>query len=252
MARKIKPPPQGAPDWMVTYGDMMTLLLCFFVIIVSMSEIKEDERFQQVMDSIRSAFGYDGSLGIVPIEQPSKNSLVEQLRRVVLPDMKKKEGDSDEEGIEGRLFRVTNVREGLSVEVGGWISFNRFEAELKPQGEALLGRLASKLLGHNTILKIRGHATLEPLPPESPFSDSMELSVARARAVAGSLERFGIRPERIRLVGAGAYEPLVSQVYTEERRAVNRRVEIIVTEAVVEDYSGQPLPDEERNPGYGG
>ena len=47
----------GAPEWMVTYGDMMTLLLCFFVIIVSMSEIKKDEKFLQVLESIRSAFG---------------------------------------------------------------------------------------------------------------------------------------------------------------------------------------------------
>ena len=59
MARKKKQAPAGAPQWMVTYGDMMTLLLCFFVIIVSMSEIKKDERFQEVIESIRSAFAID-------------------------------------------------------------------------------------------------------------------------------------------------------------------------------------------------
>lgn len=238
---------------MVTYGDMMTLLLCFFVIIVSMSEVKKDQKFQEVMDSIRAAFGYDGAIGAVPITQVSKNSLVEQLRKVVIPDYLKKEGDSDEEGIDGRSFRVTNVREGVSIEVGGRLSFKRFGAQLKPDGEALLSRLASKVVGHNTIIKVRGHATLEPLPSDSPFRDPMDLSVARARAVADALQRFGIRPERIRVVGAGPYEPLVAQAYTEERRALNRRVEVIVTEALVKEYSGQTIPDkQERDPGYGG
>jgi flagellar motor protein MotB len=47
---------------MVTFGDMMSLLLCFFVIIVSMSEIKKDERFQVVMESLRKAFGNTGEM----------------------------------------------------------------------------------------------------------------------------------------------------------------------------------------------
>lgn len=237
---------------MVTYGDMMTLLLCFFVIIVSMSEMKKDQKFQEVMDSIRAAFGYEGSIGAVPVPSSSKNSLVEQLRKVILPERIKREGDSDEDGIDGRVFRVTNVRDGLTVEVGGRISFDRFGADLKPEGRALLARLASKVVGHNTIIKVRGHATLEALPPDSPFDDRMDLSLARAVAVSDALREFGIRPQRIRIVGAGAYEPLLAQVYTEERRAVNRRVEVVVTEAIVDDYSGQPMPDEERDPGYGG
>ncbi len=251
MAKREKKVPQGAPDWMVTYGDMMTLLLCFFVILVSMSEMKKDQRFQEVMDSIRAAFGYDGSIGVVPIMSTSKNSLVEQLNNITLPDRVKHEGDSDEEGIDGRVFRVTNVREGISLQVGGRISFDRFGAELKPQAADLIAKLAAKVVGHNTIIRVRGHATLEPLPPESPFRDAMDLSIARARAVADSLERSGIRPQRLRIVGVGDSEPLVAQAYTEARRALNRRVEIVVTEAVVGDYSGRPVQTEEREERYG-
>ena len=115
MARREKKVSKGAPDWMVTYGDMMTLLLCFFVILLSMSEMKKDKKFHEVMDSIRAAFGYDGTIGVVPIMATSKNSLVEQLNKVVLPDNTKHEGDSDEEGIDGRVFRVTNVRDGVQL-----------------------------------------------------------------------------------------------------------------------------------------
>lgn len=252
MGKRHKCPPPGAPGWMVTYGDMMTLLLCFFVIMVSMSEIKKDQKFQEVLDSIRSAFGYEGDLGIVPVKNASRNSLVEQLRKVIVPDLVRMEGDADQEGIDGRVFRVTNVRDGIHVEVGGRISFDRFQADLKPEGRDLLRRLASKVLGHNTIIKVRGHATLEPLPPDAPFKDPMELSLARARTVAAALQEFGIRPERIRVVGAGPHEPLLRQAYSEERRAVNRRVEVIVTEAIVEDYAGRLMPAEEEDTGYGG
>ena len=58
MARSKKPEaPAGAPAWIVTYGDAMTLLLCFFVIIVSMSEIKENQKFHQVVESLKMTFG---------------------------------------------------------------------------------------------------------------------------------------------------------------------------------------------------
>lgn len=252
MPRKEQKAPEGAPDWMVTYGDMMTLLLCFFVILVSMSELKQDKKFQEVMDSIRTAFGYQGTIGVVPTINSSKNSLVEQLTHVVLPDYIKREGDSDEEGIEGKVYRVTDVREGIRLEIGGRVSFNRFQAVLKPQAEALISGLAAKIVGHNTIIKVRGHATLEPLPTDAPFHDAMDLSIARARTVADALRRHGVRSKRIRIVGAGNAEPLVRQAYTEERRAQNRRVEIVVTEATIEDYSGDPIQAEERVVNDGG
>ncbi len=251
MAMKKRPAPKGAPDWMVTYGDMMTLLLCFFVILVSMSEVKKDKKFQEVMDSIRAAFGYDGSIGVVPLISSSKNSLVEQLQKVVLPDFIMHEGDSDQEGIDGQVFRVTDVRDGIHLEIGGRVSFDRFQAVLKPGADALIAGITAKVVGHNTVIKVRGHATLEPLPDDSPFRDQMALSIARAIAVAEVLQRHGVRPERIRIVGAGSSEPLAAQAYTEQRRASNRRVEIVVTEAIVDDYSGKPIDYQERRPSDG-
>ncbi len=251
MARKKKAAAAGAPEWMVTFGDMMSLLLCFFVIIVSMSEQKQDRRFQEVMDSLRMAFGHQGRIGVVPTLDSSKNSLVEQLKRVVLIQQTKKEGDSDEEGIEGKVVRVTDVREGINLEVGGRVTFERFKADLKPEARALIGGLVSKVIGHNTIIKVRGHATLEALPADSPFRDAMELSYARARAVADTLVDFGIRSGRLRIEAAGNHAPLVRQAYEERRRALNRRVEIIVTEAIVDDFAGQLMGTEERVTDHG-
>lgn len=242
MARaKIPDTPKGAPEWMVTYGDTMTLLLCFFVIIVSMSEVKKDERFQQVMESLRRAFGgYKGSVGNVPIPNEPTNTLIARLLEIETPVYVDKKGDSDEEGIKGKNFRVTNVRDGIEVVVGGRVAFDRFSATLKPEARDLIAQTAQRLRGYNTKILVRGHTTREVLPREAQYKDSRDLSYARAIAVAEELERHGVRAIRLLPVAVGDTEPLVRQAYTEERRANNRRVEILVTEDLVDDYAGTP------------
>lgn len=161
-----------------------------------------------------------------------------------MPVRTEKMGDSEEEGIHGKKIRVTNVRNGIEVVVGGRITFERFSATLLPEGRALVAKTAERLRGYNTKILIRGHATREPLPEDSIYEDARDLSYARARAVADELEKNGVRCIRMTLVTVGNTEPLVRQVYTEERRALNRRVEILVTEDLVEDYAGSTLADD--------
>jgi len=239
MAGRKPEAPAGAPTWMVTYGDCMGLLLCFFVILVSMSEIKENERFQQVMQSLRKAFGgYEGTTGSFPVENLSANSLLQKLLVLELANGDDKTGDADVEGIHGRKFRVTNVRDGLQIVVGGRITFAQFSATLKPQARELVAKTAERLRGYNTRILVRGHATREPLPEDSLYEDPRDLSYARARSVALELETNGVRRVRIIPVALGNTEPLVRQAYTEERRALNRRAEILVTEDLIDELAG--------------
>lgn len=238
MARKKKQGDDagGAPEWMVTFGDMMSLLLCFFVIIVSMSEIKKDEKFQQVMQSLRKAFGNSGEIHAVLSQPLDPNSLLQKLQEIVIPP-KVNHGDSDDKGIQGKVFRVTDIREGIHVEIGGRITFERFSDVLKPEAEQLVEQVAAKTVGHNTIIKITGHTTREPLPKDSVWSDQWALSYARAESVKRVLVRNGIRPARLRLVAAGAEAPVLRQAYSQREMALNRRVEVVVTEATIEDYT---------------
>jgi chemotaxis protein MotB len=245
MARAKQQAPKGAPEWMVTYGDAMTLLLCFFVILVSMSEIKKDQRFQQVMESLRRAFGgYVGAVGSTPIDNVPTNTLIARLLELDVPPDDELKGDSEEEGIHGRKIRVTNVRNGIEVVVGGRISFERFSATLLPEGRRLIAKAAERLRGYNTKILVRGHATREPLPEDSIYQNARDLSYARAKAVASELEQNGVRRVRMTLVAVGDTEPLVRQAYTDDRRALNRRVEILVTEDLIEDYAGSTLADD--------
>ena len=246
MIRRRRPVAEGAPAWVVTYGDMMSLMLCLFILIASMSETKKSDKFMEVLESLRTAFGYDPTIGPTPIENLSQNLMLQQLMEVVLPQYRQNKGDSDEIGLRARQVRVSDVREGTQIEIGGRIAFERFSATLAPEAENLLAQLAARIAGHNTVLKVTGHATDEPLPSDSPYNDAWGLSQARARAAGDALERYGIRPERLRLVAAGQYAPLEAHAYDEDTRAANRRVEIVVTEALVDEYKGRPFTGERR------
>ena len=206
MARKSKKPeaPAGAPDWLVTYGDCMTLLLCFFVIIVSMSEIKEDEKFMKVLESLRVAFGgYQGAAGPVPITNEPSNVLIQRLIELEMPKERQKPGDTQDEAIEGKNWRVTNIRDGIQVVVGGGISFDRFSATLKAEAQERIAGAGEILRGYRTKIIVKGHTTREALPEDSLYDSKRDLSYARAKAVADALVAAGDRagtayPRRLR------------------------------------------------------
>ena len=75
MAIEEEPEP-GVPEWVVTFGDLMSLLLTFFIMLVSMSEIKEEKQYQAMVESFRKQFGHDSSLAsLVPGEIRPRNSM---------------------------------------------------------------------------------------------------------------------------------------------------------------------------------
>ncbi len=240
MAKKKKKAPEGAPDWMVTYGDMMTLLFCFFVIIVSMSEIKKDIVYQKVMESIKKAFGYQGGAGKVPGHTNPKNTTVTQMTQLVLRKFQLQVGKSSDEGIEGENPSVTNIREGYEYSVGGVVMFESGKAKLLSAAESELAGFCEVIRGLNTKIRIKGHANKKSPEMYAPFRDLDDLAFARARAVKEFMVSKGIRPERISLESCGANEPLESQPIDDASRAKNRRVSIIVTENIVDDYKGKP------------
>ncbi|MCZ6651452.1 MAG: OmpA family protein, partial [Planctomycetota bacterium] len=240
MARRPKKAEDGAPAWVVTYGDMMSLLLTFFIILVSMSELKQDRKFKRVMESLRLAFGYKGGIGSFPTDQPPETSLIIRLQEIVTPVDIRRIGSSPVKGIDGREPRVENVRKREDVFAGD-LQFERFSDQLLPRRKALLGRLFEEVRGRTNLIEIVGHTTLEDLPPGSRFSTKDDLAFARARTVRDVLVELGLSAKRLRVISAADHEPLVSQAYTEDRLARNRRVEVVLMETLIQDYEGKKL-----------
>jgi chemotaxis protein MotB len=232
-------PPEGAPEWLVTYGDMMTLLLCFFVILVSLSEIKKEDQYRAVVEAVQKAFGMKGGGGAMPTQDNPEMSLIPRLDEVHLQHKKEKEhSNADDPGIEGREREVTKVREGQKFAVGGRITFEPGSADLTPLAKRGLKVVANEIKGNNTKIELTGHAARREIAVNSPYHDLWELSFARAKAVMDYLtsEEIGIRPERIRLVANAENEPVKQKVYGWAQLQPNRRVEIYVIEALVSDF----------------
>lgn len=245
MVKRKKQAEEGAPLWVVTYGDMMSLLLCFFIILVAMSEVKKDETFRKVMESIKEAFGYAGGIGTVPADDAPENSMIAQLETVTVKNLDTLVGESPDEGMEGRSTTVRKIREGLEFTLGGLTAFEDAGALLLPEAKSELDWISNHIVGLNTKLEIRGHTAREAIVMDSStYQDDWDLSYARAREVAEYLKGRGIRMERVRLTACGASEPIKVQAYDTKSKASNRRVEIIVTESLVQEFTGISENDE--------
>jgi len=253
MARSKKPEaPTGAPGWMVTYGDCMTLLLCFFVILVSMSEIKQDQKFHDVIESLTQTFGgFKGGIESIPADPNLENTILQKLMELIPKTHTEKSSISSEEGVKGTKYRVTDVREGVEIVIGGAISFEPYSATLLPEARQLLAETSDVIRGYNTIIEIRGHAAKKAWPPDSFYKGPRDLSYERSKSVARELVENGVRAERINLLAMSDARPLRRQAYTKDRQAENRRVEILVTENLLEDLAGTTLADDEREPSDG-
>ena len=239
---------------MVTYGDMVTLLLCFFVLIVSFSEIKKEDQFQAVVEEIKQAFGMKGGGGKLPTEDDPTLSLIERLESIRMRQERvPNKSNVKDPGQTGRESRVTDVREGERYVLGGRVEFQPDSAELTPETKAQLLDLVEryKLAGTENLLEVSGHAAeLELTNPDGTRGDLYLLSNQRAQAVMNYLVsdevpvELRLDPRRFRLIANADREPINPRAYSAEEARKNRRVEIVVSENVVRDYQAtESAPD---------
>src|SRR5687767_10003154 len=231
---------ETAPLWIISFADLVTLLMSFFVILAVKPEGNAsvtDPAFAEVASAIRAAFKHfpppetgDGN---------DYNDLVKKLMALMNKEGTLNRGDSDEKGIRGKSFRVRKLRDGMEITIGGPVMFEPFAAKPTVEGQGQLQQVLDIVKGHRNIVEIRGHAAEEPLPADWTYADMMKLSYARAEYIAEELMRNGADPRRLRLVAVGGNEPIARGVYDETQRGDNRRVEIIVRESLIDDYVGQ-------------
>jgi len=236
MARKKKCPPPGAPDWVMTYGDLMSLLLTFFILLVAMSEIKKEDEFKAIVKEVKKAFGMKGGGGKLPTKDDPELSFVERLEEIEVQQRTQKQiSNAQDPGMEGREPQVTTIREGKKFQIGGRIIFEQDSITLTDVAKRQLRQIADEIRGENNKVEVRGHAAAGERG-NNPDQLWM-LSVQRAKAAMDYLtNEAGVRRERIRLIGNADYEPLKRRVYNQLQQAPNRRVEVIVSEALVEQF----------------
>ncbi len=240
---KKKPPPSGAPEWVLTYGDMMSLLLCFFILLAAFADYEEGgssrENFDAAIESIHQTLGIRTAGGNRINPTVEFNALIQELRRALQRREEKTRGDTTEVGLKGRHFRMRRIRDGMEITIGGPVLFAPFSSELLPGGSEMIADIARVVRGHRNRIDIRGHAADDPPPPGWTWDDSMQLAYTRAKHVGDELIALGVDRRAIRLISSGPNEPIRGGLYPYDDPGQNRRVEIIIRESLIDDYLGQ-------------
>lgn len=226
---------------MVTYGDMMSLLLAFFVMLVALSEIKKEDQFRAIVEKIREAFGGPGGGGQIPARADSTVNLIPLIETKGRQHKKeRRRSEARVPGIVGPQTVVTDVRPGERLVVGGRIWFEPGSSRLRDDLKRGLMKVAEQLIGRKTKIDLRGHASSREVAAPSPYPDLWALSHARARTVMEYLIMSGpkkLDPARFRLVACADYEPVKQKVFSIADLRSNRRVEIVEREELVPDFT---------------
>jgi chemotaxis protein MotB len=269
MSKKPLPTSEGgAPEWMVSYADMITIVLAFFVVLYSTTsgsgtqdrghnasstghqrgtntgdEDSEDKNgatdMRKVMTSLNNRFGPSWTLSNCwaggPIASRSRSE------------------KDDDQYIRGFRGGQTGGNSSVTLPLartseytvpGGRIFFEEFSATLDPSQQKELNLVSEDMAGKLQKIELRGHASHRPLPKGSPWKNAWELAFARCQAVAYYLQAHGVDPRRMRIAVAADNEPFdaVSDPPYGER---NSRVEIrLLNEWLNEgnNLQGRPAP----------
>lgn len=226
----------GVPEYMLTYGDMMTLLLCFFVLLFAFSEI-DAKKFEMIMESFQGSAGVlrgGKTLDDTKIVNNStlKNDVTNKLKEI--NDLKAlKESLEDhlkEKNLQDQILVELDNR-GLLVRFDDNVLFDSGRAELKLQSKNTL-KFMSNLLKQekfsDKVIRVEGHTDSDPIKNSRKFPTNWELSTIRAVNVARFfIEDTNMTPERLSVSGYSKYHP-VAPNNSSKNKAKNRRVDIVI------------------------
>ncbi|MDN5360186.1 MAG: chemotaxis protein MotB [Thermotogaceae bacterium] len=177
--KKQEEQPPGSPAWMTTYGDMVTLLLTFFIALLAFSSISEG-KFQEVASGITRVFsGSPPSVlkgGKTTVSEPiitTNPGIKEDLLKIV-----------QDEGVQGKIT-VENTDQGTIITLGDLIYFDPFSAILTKEAKELLEKIGAVIVEHTTnVIEVYGYTDDRELPENSIYPSKLHLSSARASSVA--------------------------------------------------------------------
>ena len=274
MARKKKHEEhQNHEAWAIPYGDLVTLLFALFTVMYAMSSVNEG-KFRVLSDSMIAAFhGAPKSMQPVNIgeKEPGKGgerplagivpTVLMKIREqkiagegraprdpevVLAPDphdspaalirMEREVQNAMQELIDAKLVTVRRESLWLEIEINTDILFASGVSDFAPAAAPVLDKLADVLKPFPNPIRVEGHTDNRPIRTAS-YPSNWELSAARAASVVHEFTKVGIDPLRLEIVGFGEFHPRQTNDTVEGRNA-NRRVSILVLEAVA---PGDPI-----------
>ena len=244
--REKKPAEGGSPAWMTTYSDLVTLLLCFFVLLYSMSQI-DVARFEAVAESFRNRIiFFEGSPSKIDFESTSDSATAREQD----PDLEKDnfigsegltpnqrsleelltvvEGFLEENQLQD-VITANRTDQGVVLILQERLLFDSGQAVLKSEGEPFLDKVALLLSNIPNYVRVEGHTDDRPISTRQ-YPSNWELSGARASSVIRHILASGdFNEQRFIASGYGDTRPIVPNDSSDNWQK-NRRVEIVILE----------------------
>jgi chemotaxis protein MotB len=247
---------ENAERWLLTYADMITLLVAFFIMLYAMS-VMNQEKFQQLAISVRSGFGgsitkgaptiisQGGGISGVPSivasgrqtggQADADDNQFLSMQQTVAAKLDSDRLDHAQQVMQAyidrhhlqRVMYVHRDERGLVVTVmTDHMLFARGAADLLPEETGLLTRVAQVINTVPNQVRVEGHTDNLPIHTAQ-FPSNWELSVVRATTVLRYFESRKVASHRLEAAGYADQRPIVPND-TEQHRALNRRVEIVI------------------------
>ncbi len=246
----------GAPAWMATFADLVTLLMCFFVLLFAMSTTQQ-ETFKELVKSMKSALGVQqipeaGTReGLTMHEVPPETSesedeieSVDELGAMVQKEINEIVSDVRELIMFNRLGGMVKVHEsdiGPVITISDILVFEKGKSDMSREGLYILKQVADILKQFSYNIKVAGHTDSIPIN-SARFESNWELSSSRASKIVRYLEEKGVDPKNLSAIGFAHYRPIATND-TEKGRTQNRRVEIFYER---NDMMNSILSDKEK------
>ena len=217
--------PAGAPAWMCTFADLMSLLLCFFVLLLSFSELNR-QKFKQVAGAMEEAFG------VQRIEFASDNPEGMQMISPSFPtvplDVKVQIMEAITEEMDKGMVDALESGDGVKLRVKDAVAFDEGKAMLREEFKPFLDKIGKLVAEAGLSVAVSGHTDNLPLKRDADYATNWGLSTARAvQVVEYWTARYGIPADKLAAIGLADGQPLAAND-TAEGRARNRRVEIFI------------------------
>ncbi len=236
--------------WMVSYADFLTLLLAFFVVMYSISQVNES-KYRVLSNTMTAAFNQP-ELSIDPMQvgQVAKSNPLNviEMELTNLDDqlgegLGTEKGKSSEEFralsdeldllfndlIDKNLVSIKGNEEWLELELSAGLLFSAAEASLGQDAEIILNEIAQILYDHDRPVRVEGFT--DNIPISTPqFPSNWELSAARSAAVVELFVESGLDPAKLAVVGYGEFQPKTEND-TPQGRATNRRVVLMISKS---------------------
>ncbi len=203
-----------ATMWVIPYGNLMTILMIFFLVLYAFSFVVSEVRFERIVQSLQKDVGGE-------VNKEYMERVIKKAREREVVD--RMDGLIDEK----RLKKFANVKidkKGIKIIFRSPVIFDLGKAELKPEIISVLNAVARVIKDMPNEIMVGGHTDNKPIV-SGEFRSNWELSTARAFSVIRYFIEQGVDSRRLSAIGYGEYRPLYPND-TEEHRAYNRRIEI--------------------------